>query len=184
MSTKKYKKIDHETMKEIADIVIEKYKEEVERAKKTKFDKRLRNTKLLLRNFRELSQHSDSAIYEAAQVQDESLAEILEMMSGNFSGDNELYIDSIKKSSARTGIIIEHVREMMMLYESYCDRSQKPEDKRRYRTVNSLYIDETPKNVQQIAREEAIDERTVYKDVDAACEKLSALIFGVEWLNR
>jgi len=184
MSQKKYKKLDHETIKEITDIVIEKYKEEAEKERKARFDKRLRNTKMLLRNFRELSEHSDNAIYEAAQVHDESLAEILEIMSGNYFGGEELYIDSIKKSSARTRIIIEHVKEMMRIYESYCMRSQKPEDKRRYRTVCSLYIDENPKTVQEIAKEEAIDERTVYKDVDAACEKLSALIFGVEWLNR
>ncbi len=126
--------------------------------------------------------HSESAIYEAAAIQDEDVYDILEMMTGGHYAD--YYVESIKKSAARTRIIIEHVKEMLTLYEIYCFRSTKPEDKRRYRVVYAIYIDETPRTAAQIALDENVDERTIYRDIDSACEKLSALIFGIDGLKR
>ena len=41
-----------------------------------------------------------------------------------------------------------------------------------------------PIPVSEIAERENIDTRTVYKDLDAACEKMSALLFGIQWIER
>lgn len=182
MGKKQYTKLNPEVMKEISNFVIDRYQEEQEKHKRAFYDRRLRNTKLLLRNYRELYAHSESAIYRAAEIQDEDVFDILEMMSGG--RDDDYYVESIKKSAARTRIIIEHVKEMLLLYEIYCSKSPKPEDKRRYRTVFAFYIDESPKTATQIAQDESIDERTVYRDIDSACEKLSALIFGIDGMKR
>lgn len=182
MGKKRYKALSQEMMKEIAEYAIDCYRDEQERSKKLRYDKRLRNTKMLLRNYRELSAHSENAIYEASQVDDEDLFDILEMMSG--SDSNQYYVESIKTSAARTSLIIEHVKEMLSLYEVYCERSQKPEDKRRFRTINALYIQDEPKTIEEIAEDEVVDTRTVYRDVDAAVEKLTFLIFGIDGMKR
>lgn len=182
MGKKRYKALSQDMMKEIAEYAIDCYRDEQERSKKLRYDKRLRNTKLLLKNYRELVSHSENAIYEASQVEDEDLFDILEMMSG--ANDSQYYVESIKTSAARTSLIIEHVREMLALYEVYCDRSQKPEDKRRFRTIHALYIQDEPKTYEQIAEEENVETRTVYRDVDAAVEKLTFLIFGIDGMRR
>lgn len=182
MAKKQYKKLDHETMKEICDLVLSRYGEEERHSAKARYDKRLRNTKMLLRNYRELVAHSESAIYDAAQIVEDDLFDILEMMSGG--RNSSYYVESIKASAARTRIIIEHVNEMLSIYEIFCERSQRPEDRRRFRTIRSLYIQEEGKTAEAIARRENVDTRTVYRDVDAACEKLTALIFGIDGLPK
>lgn len=164
-----------------AKAALETLEKEKKKALKSRHDRRLRNTKLLLRNFRMFKEHTENAVFEASQL-DESAIDILDMM-WEYSNDSELFVESIKKSVARTKIIMTHVIDMLALYETYCTRSNKPEDARRYRVIDKLYISDKPMTVREIATMEGIDDRTVYKDVDAACEKLSALIFGIDGLK-
>ena len=79
---------------------------------------------------------------------------------------------------------MEHVREMLTLYKLSCERSDKPEDKRRYRTIERLYLLKEPWSAQEIAEEEGIDISTVYKDLNEAVRRLTALIFGIDGLYR
>ena len=179
---KQYKRLDHETIREITDCVLDKFSEERDRDKKNTYDKRLRNTKLLLQNYRDFEAHSDYALYEAEQIQDEDVYDILDMLSGNTN--NETYVESIKKSAIRTRIIIEHVKEMVALYKVYCERSKKPEDMRRYRTVSRYYLADEPWTADEIAEDENVDKSTVYKDLKDATKRLSILIFGIAGLYR
>ena len=175
-----YKKLDAETLKEITNFIIERLRKEEASADKARYDKRLANVKLLLRNFRSLTAHCESSIYDAAQVGDDiSLQDILDMMNGRTS----FHVESIRQSVARTRIILDHVTEMISMYRIYCQLSGKPEDHRRYRVIYWLYLADEPKDASVIASEEYIDKRTVYRDVDVAVEKLTALIFGVDGLN-
>jgi hypothetical protein len=165
-----------------AKAALEALEKEKKKAHKSRHDRRLRNTKLLLRNFRMFKEHTENAVFEVSQL-DENAIDILDMM-WEYSNDSELFVESIKKSVARTKIIMTHVIDMLALYEAYCMKSTKPEDSRRYRVIDNLYISEQPMTVREIATMEGIDERTVYKDVDAACERLSALIFGIDGLKK
>lgn len=150
------------------------------------YDRRLRNTKLLLQNYRPLMEHYENAIYDAASLDEEAdltASEIMELMS-QYVYDNDLYVESIKKSAARTHIIMEHLNKMLGIYETYCEKSTRKDYKRHWRVVKSLYLDPAPATAEQIAKAEYINERTVYKDVDAACEVLTALIFGIDGMKR
>lgn len=162
---------------------IKAYHREAEGQRRVAMDKRLRNTKLLLKNFRELEAHSDNAVFELAKVQDGDLFDILDLMTRD-SSDLDMQVESIKSSVGRTQLIVEHVREMLTLYKISCDRSDKPEDKRRYRTIERLYLREEPWIAQEIADEEGIDISTVYKDLNEAVRRLTALIFGIDGLYR
>lgn len=122
---------------EIVELVIETLRKEEERQRKAAFDKRLRNTKLLLINYRGLLTYSESAIFEASQC-DEDVYDILSLMSGKGT-EQELYVESIKKSAGRTKLITEHVKKAISDYESYCIRSGRDEEMRRLRTVKRLY---------------------------------------------
>lgn len=166
--------------KEIVELTIKTYQDEVERQRKLVHDKKLHNTKLLLINYRGLMAHSDSAIYEASQC-DEDVYDILSMMSGGRS-ENQLYVESIKKSVGRTRLILEHIRKALDDYETFCVRSHKEEEMRRFRVIKHLYIDEEAWSPQEIADDESVDVSTVYKDVKEAVRRLTPRIFGVDGL--
>lgn len=159
---------------------METLEKERKKAQKSRYDRRLRNTKLLLRNYRMFKEHAENAVYEIHQLEENAI-DILDRMWEPDS--NDLYVESIKKSKARTKIIMTHIIDMLDLYESYCLKSQKPEEHRRYRVIYNFYISELPITIREIAYNESIDERTVYKDIDSACEKLSGLIFGIDGIK-
>lgn len=170
-----------ELRKEIVELVIETYNKEVEAQRKKVFDKRLRNTRLLLENYRGFLAFSDGAIYEASQC-DEDVYDILSVMSGKPS-DREMYVESIKKSAGRTKLIIEHIKRAIDDYGAYCERSKKDEEMRRYRTIRRLYINNETWDAQDIATAECVDISTVYKDIKEATRRLTPRIFGIDGLR-
>lgn len=181
MSKKQYRKLTDEMMKEISEYAIACYLEESEKSRKSQYDKRLRNTKLLLKNYRELVAHSQNAVFEASRTNDDDLYDILDAMGGM---NGRIYVNSIKASAIRTSLIISHVNEMLKIYQILCERSGVPEDMRRFRVINALYIQENPKTREQIAEEENVDKRTIFRDVNVAVEKLTSLIFGIDGLSQ
>jgi len=81
-------------------------------------------------------------------------------------------------------MIVKHIEVMLQLYETYCFKYGNAEEQRRCRVIQALYIDEKPTTIEFLAEFEQIYPRTVYKDVDSACEKLSALIFGIDGIKK
>lgn len=71
---------------------------------------------------------------------------------------------------------IDHAIE---LYKKECDKTTSEEIKRRYREVYAMYIAPEQKSVIEIADEEGVSEKTVYKDLDISCKILSAYLLGV-----
>ncbi len=164
-----------------AKAAMETLDKEHQRERREAVDRRLRNTKLLLRNYRVFQAHVANAVFEVEDY--ESPEEILTdlMMPGR---DNTLFVESIKKSVARTATIVKHMETMMTLYKAYCSMSGTPEDERRWRVIDALYISENRRTVPELAKAEGVVERTIYKDIDIACERIAALMFGVDGLKR
>ena len=143
-------------------------------------DRRLRNTKLLLRNYHMLKGHAENSVFGRIQME-ESAADILESMMSMY--DNEVIIDSIKRSASRTAIIVSHIEVMFGLYESYCEKSASREvDKRRFGVLWDRYMAEQPLDVKEIAQKYNMSKENVYSDLNVATERISALIFGVDGL--
>lgn len=144
-------------------------------------DKRLRNTKLLLRNYHMLKEHAENSVFGRTQME-ESALDILESMMSIYN--DEVIIQSIKNSATRTAIIVSHIETMFGLYYSYCDRSTNREiDLRRYNVVWDMYMADETLSAEEIAGKQNISTRNVYADIKVATERLSALIFGVDGLN-
>lgn len=161
-------------------VAIEQYHKEAERNRKAIRDRRLHNTKLLMEKYRGFVEHSKSAVFEATQVEDDVDFETLmsDLMGDCSSAGKMPVVKSIQESAAHTRIIVYHIDHMLEYFKFRCERSPKPEDMRRYRTIYNLYIADDEKNAQQIAELENVDITTVYRDVKAALRQLSALIFG------
>ena len=152
--------------------------EEKEKARKSRYDRRLRNTRLLLKNYRSFKRHAQGAIFNAKQAKENAI-DILDGLDDGMLNDS-LYVEGIKKSQQRTIIILNHVEEMLRYYRIACEQSGKDEELRRYRVIMAMYIDDDKMTAQEIAEKENIEARTVYKDITNAIKPLSALIFGID----
>jgi len=159
---------------------IDIYAKEKQREKKRRADRRLRDTKRLLKNYREIKIHAGDAIASLAEVKNEDFDFFHSIMEDESSVD----VTAIVQSKARSAIMLTHIDAMLEAYQVICFASAKPEEQRRYRILESTYLCESPDTIANIAKCENIDERTVYRDLDAAYEKMSALLFGIQWIER
>lgn len=163
-----------------ANAAMEKLEKERRKEGKKWVDKRLHNTKLLLKNYRLLKMSVGNAIYAKRQMS-ESAADILcNVMNMR---DDEVIIDSIKQSTARTAVIVAHIDKMLGLYKIYCQTSNKEQERRRYEIIYDYYISEEKVSIGQISRKRGLVRQTVYNDINAAEKALSALLFGIDGLN-
>ena len=154
----------------------ERKKEQGKRA-----DRRLRNTKLLLRNYHMLKEHAENSVFGRTQME-ESALDILESMMSMY--DNEVIIESIKRSATRTAVIVSHIETMFGLYEAYCGNAPNREiEMRRYEVVWDMYMADNTLSAKEIAEKQHMSKDNVYADLRVATEKLTALIFGVDGLK-
>lgn len=169
--------------REAARVAIEMWEKEKKKEVRNRVDRRLRNTKLLMDNYRSFVAHVRYAVFDSQSAYEESAIYILDMMDSS-DGVDSVAIESIKRSTARTAVIVSHIDEMLKVYKLMCESSRKPEDLRRFRIISALYIDNDQLSILDIADAEHVDQRTVYRDRDIAFERLSALFFGIDGMER
>ena len=126
-----------------------------------------------------LRAHSNSSIAELADICDDDAFDVFRQMLST-TGVENVKVESIQRSAARTRIMIDHIDAMLELFRMQSERSGRDEVRRRYRVLSAMYLDEDRLDADQIAEREMIDKRTVYKDIDFACERLSYYIFGID----
>lgn len=163
----------------------DRMEEERKRERKGRYDRRLHNTRLLLKSYRALKHHALGAVSTGSQANGirENAVDILDSLDDERI-DDTLYIESIKRSQQRTAIIIEHIDEMLRYWKIDCEQSGKDEALRRYRVVYDTYIGPEQISADELAERENIERRTVYKDIKAAMRPLSALIFGIDGIKQ
>lgn len=172
-----------ETVEQIAKIAsdraIEKTLEFLEkeryRQQKQKRERRLHNTKLLVRNYRKFKVHCEDNLSELQELQDPDSLEFLDV--------DDLMIESIIRNKKRTAAMLRYIDRMMHIYRILCEQSKKPEDLRRYQILMDVYVHEEEKTIEELVTCHKIDKRTVYRDINKACEALSSLIFGVDGIR-
>jgi hypothetical protein len=161
-----------------AKTALETYNKEKQKEKRRRADRRLRDTKRLMNNYREIKIHAGDAITALSEVENEDF----EFFHGMLS--ERVEVESIIRSKAKSAIMLTHIDAMLKAYKIICNGSNRAEDHRRYRILTAMSIEDPKPSVADIADMENIDVRTVYRDYDIACEKMSALLFGIEWIER
>lgn len=144
---------------------------------KTRYDRRLRNTEILLRNYRTFVIHKNEAVYSSSKA-----VEILDELD-SYEFEDEMYVESIKKSKERTSIIVSHVDKMLNVFRYMSDSNPRPEEQRKFKTIFALYIDEKQKTPEEICTEMSVNQRTLYRDRKAGIQILSGLLFGVDGIK-
>ncbi|MCD8209065.1 MAG: hypothetical protein LUD72_14095 [Bacteroidales bacterium] len=157
------------------------YEQQRRKAQGQRQDRRLRNTKLLLRNYQMLKEHAENSVFGRTQME-ESATDILESMMNMY--DDDMVVESIKRSATRTAIMVSHIDTMISLYEIYCERSAAPDiELRRFDVMWDRYLAEPTLSIGEIADKQNISKDTVYADLKIATERMTALLFGVDGLN-
>lgn len=157
------------------------FKQEQKKEQWKRADRRLRNTKLLLRNYHMLKENAENSVFGRTQME-ESALDILESMMSMY--DNEVIIESIKRSATRTAVIVSHIETMFGLYEAYCSSAANREiEMRRYEVVWDMYMADNVLSVKEIAEKQNMSKDNVYADLRIAIERLTTLIFGVDGLK-
>lgn len=163
-----------------AKAALDRMEQEKKKMNSKAVDRRLHNTKLLLRNYRMLKDNSENSIFGRSQME-ESAADILCNMMNLY--DDEVIVDAIKRSATRTAIMVSHIDTMMGIYRAYCEKSSNNLDVRRYEVIYDMYIAEENLTAKEIAKKKSMSKENVYLDLKIATERLSALIFGVDGLS-
>jgi len=145
---------------------------------KSRHSKRLYNTKLLLQNYNVLKDHCENSISNLQEItHTEKAIDILDSLDSS----DGTYIESIKRSTTRTYIILAHIDVMMELYKAYCESSNRPEETRRYRVMQAAYIDDL--KMTEVCKQENMDRSTYFRDINEISQKLSGFIFGIDGLS-
>lgn len=161
-----------------AEKAIEVFKAKRAETAKERKDKRLRNVKLLLKKYIWLTDYGKRAIYDLQQLIDKEDIEVLELMGLQ---TRELkQVKCIQDNVRTTKIILAHVEEMLGFYKQKCLNSTKPEEGRRWRVLESRYLLQEVTDCLTLSHQEHVDERTIFKDIDKACEDLATLFFGID----
>ncbi|WP_150284148.1 hypothetical protein [Rummeliibacillus sp. TYF-LIM-RU47] len=158
-----------------AAVAVEKYQAEQQEREKHKHDRRLRNVKLLLRNYRSFAAHSADIKLDIVEL-DEKL-ELDDLDTDEFA------IMSIKKSKKKTLAMVKFINKTLEIYKLMCEESGNADDIRKYEIIYHMYISDEKKTVAEISKCQFTKERTVYRIAQKAYEDLTVLVFGVDGLR-
>lgn len=173
-------KIIHEIVEEAATKAtlnaLKCLKSEEREKEKKRYDRRLRNTELLLKNYRNFKEHAENAIYLNTELENASLEDKFD------EDDNDkMYINSILKTKKRTQIILKHIDRCLEYYECKCLSSEKEEVQRRIKVIKMLYIDDEKMSYLEVAKKLGeISTKTIERAKKVALSELTVLFFGID----
>ena len=151
---------------------------EKQRWQKEQRDRRLHNTRLLLKHYREFKEHCKQGVYDSRLVETDSDI-MLSLMSVK---DDSVFLQSVTTSILRTRTLIEHMDNMLSVYKSIA-KDEGEVEQRRYKIIRETYITAKKKTTKELAEELKVTVRTVQIDLKAAEEKLSVLFFGADGIK-
>ena len=163
-----------------AKMALSTYEKTKKEDKIKRSDMRLHRTDLLMKNFRALQKYSINAVSEKIMMKDNAI-DILDIIDDYI--DDDLYIESIKKSKQRTVIIVTHIKKMLDIYEIMVEKSKDHMQIRRYKAMYLRYVDESMPTIQRISEYLKIDRSVVYDDINIAFQNLGPLLFGIDSLK-
>jgi hypothetical protein len=151
---------------------------------KKRYDRRLRNTRLLLKHYRDLKVHDGLVDRSISSIYKENAIDILDDVES--VDDEEQYIQAVSRTKIRTAIIVRHINKSLEYYKVVCLKGGDIK-KRRYSIIKYMYIDPVENNMVPTYEEAAthfdIIVKTVGRDIRAAIEDLSILFFGIDGLK-
>jgi hypothetical protein len=151
---------------------------------KKRYDRRLRNTRLLLKHYRSLKIHGKITDSSVNAIYQDNAIDVLDDIEA--INDEEQYIQALSRTKKRTLIIVGHLNKAMKYYESVCKSEGKAKE-RRFNIIKYIYIDvckdEVAPTYDEAAEHFSITVKTIGRDVRGAIEDLSILFFGIDGIR-
>ena len=174
--------VDKENLDIIKQMVVEATENAVKQIEKerqdkikSRYDRRLRNTEMLLRNYNNFKEHAGNATY-CEEIEKDGLEEDMD-----YDKDiDNLFINSILKTKKRTEIMLQHIDNCIEYYTYKCLASDRDDIQRRIQVIKMLYINEEPMSYEEISEELNCSTKTINNTKKAAIKELSVLIFGID----
>lgn len=151
--------------------ILEKQKETTEKKER---DKRLRNTKLLLQNYRSFKKYAE-------KIEEETVEELEEINVMELLVVGEDLVKSIKQTTRRTLIMVRHIDQALVTLENFYSTEKHSGTRRQFDILHDRYV--KGELIREIAEKNEINDRSVYKAIDAAVERLAIILFGVYGLK-
>lgn len=157
---------------------IKEFENQKKKFKELRSERRLRNTKLLLENYRSFKLFCNNAVCQAEVKIKENAIDILDSLE---DVDSEtLFIESIKKSVARTVIMVQHIVSIMDIFQTVCSKKKK---EKQYQVLYYMYIHDDHYCNEKIAELIEREERQIYNISKTSIESLSPIMFGIDALK-
>lgn len=166
--------LTEEQIKVITSQVIEIHEKQKVLTEQKEKDKRLRNTKLLLQNYRTFKKY-------AKKIEDEKVEELEEVNVMELLIVGEDLVKSIKQTTQRTLVMVRHIDQALVALKYFYDMEKDFRTRRQFDILHARYV--KGELIRDIAEENEINDRSVYKAIDAAVERLTVILFGVYGLK-
>lgn len=151
---------------------------------KKRYDRRLRNTRLLLKHYRSLKAHNKMVNSIKDEIYTENAVDVLDDIEA--LNDEEQYVQALSRTKIRTLVIVGHMNKAMRYYEAICKSEGKVKE-RRYNIIKYVYLDPTKDDLTPTYEEAAehfnLTVRTIGRDIRSAIEDLSILFFGIDGIK-
>jgi hypothetical protein len=165
------KKDNQSKLEKIANLAAEQaVKKYHDQEKEKKKDYRFRNTRLLLKNYNLFRDHLKNAKSNIKEVND-----VIDIKSYD---EDELYINSIRKSKLKTLIILSHIEVALEQLKWNMEEKNQLE---KYQVIEDIYINQN--TYEEIAEKLNCNSMTVRRWEKEATNELSILLFGIDGMK-
>ena len=163
---------------------IEQAKNEQRLKEKITYDIKLKNTRLLLKNYRKFVDFCAQATVSEKELETATVEEIMDKLYCE-AYDEVTIVQSLLASKKRTEIIMTHIEKIKNFYIFDADSSKNDEKRRRAHVLEDLYLKgKKQPRVSDIAKKYHISERQVNRDKNAAIEEIAILMFGIDGIRK
>lgn len=163
---------------------IEQAKNEERLREKITYDTRIKNTRLLLKNYRNFVKACKQATFTEKELETTTVEEVLDKLFCQ-SYDEVTVVQSILTSKKRTEIILTHIERIINFYIFEAEQSKNDEKIRKAHILNDLYVEGKYKpKINAMSEKYHISERQIRRDANSAIEEIAVLMFGIDGIRK
>lgn len=163
---------------------LETAKNEEKLKEKITYDSRIKNTRLLLKNYRNFVKACEQAVYTEKELETATVEEVLDKLFCT-SCDEVTVVQSILASKKRTEIILTHIKRIINFYIFEADSSKSEEKWRKAHVLEDLYVKGKYKpKIYDMSEKYHVSERQINRDAKSAIEEIAIFMFGVDGIRK
>lgn len=163
---------------------IEQFRNEERLKEKITYDIKIKNTRLLLKNYRRFEKACNQAVVTEKELESATVDEILDKLYCT-TYDEVTVVQSIIASKKRTEIIMTHIEKIINFYIIDADNSKNDEKSRRAHILEDLYVKGKKQPAMSVlAKRYHISERQAHRDKNVAIEEIAVFMFGIDGIRK